>query len=231
MAAPDEAQLAAGREIAARSLGADPAQDGRWQTLARFAPDAGEMVGGRRFFRLQVDGTAGDDANLYEVTLSLREHRNLPPEGLEIVSFAPTVRVPDEDLVTELRFVVPEDAEQLTIRNFDAANADITLSTAFRSAPLAASGQDEWQDAAGGDRGRGTRRAGRRGVRRRRRDAERCDVRDPRSGRARAADPAAGHERGGRTPARCHRPTSSRWPTASRSRSTPRARPTRMARL
>ena len=116
---------------------------------ARFAPDAGEVVGGRRFFRLQVDGTAGDDANLYEVTLSLREHRNLPPEGLEIFSFAPTLRVPDEDLITELRFVVPEDAERLTIRNFDAADAEIALSTAFRSAPLAASGQNEWQDARG----------------------------------------------------------------------------------
>jgi large repetitive protein len=138
VAAPDEEQLAAGREIAARTLGADPAQDGRWQTLARFAPDAGEMVGDRRFFRLQVEGTAGDDANLYEVTLSLREHRNLPPDGLEIFSFAPTLRVPDEDLVTELRFVVPEEAEQLTIRNFDAADAEITLNTAFRSAPLTA---------------------------------------------------------------------------------------------
>jgi PKD repeat protein len=145
--APDEEQLAAGREIAARSVAADPAQDGRWQTLARFAPDAGEMVDGRRFFRLQVEGTEGDDANLYEVTLSLREHRNLAPEGLEMFSLAPTVRVPDEDLVTELRFIVPDGAEQLTIRNFDAADADIALSTAFRSAPLAASGQNEWQDA------------------------------------------------------------------------------------
>ena len=81
------------------------------------------------------------------MTLSLREHRNLPPEGLEIFSFAPTLRVPDEDLITELRFAVPEDAEQLTIRNFDAANAEIALSTAFRSAPLAASGQDEWREA------------------------------------------------------------------------------------
>ena len=147
VAAPDEAQLAAGREIAARTLGADPAQDGRWQTLARFSPAAGETVGGRRLFRLQVDGTAGDDANLYQVTLSLREHRNLPPDGVEIFSFAPTLRAPDEEVVTELRFVVPEDAEQLTIRNFDAADAEITLNTAFRSAPLAASGQNEWHDA------------------------------------------------------------------------------------
>ncbi|MGH6902862.1 MAG: PKD domain-containing protein [Geminicoccaceae bacterium] len=146
-AAPDEAQLATGTEIAARSFGVDPAQDGRWQTLMSFAPEQGEAVGGRRIFRLQVEGAAGDDANLYDVTLSLRERRNLPPDGLEVFSFAPSLRVPDEDLITELRFLVPEDAERLTIRNFDAANADVALATAFRSVPLAASGQDEWQDA------------------------------------------------------------------------------------
>jgi large repetitive protein len=62
-------------------------------------------------------------------------------------SFAPSLRVPDDERITELRFLVPEDAEQLTIRNFDAANADVFLTTAFRSVPLAASGQNEWQDA------------------------------------------------------------------------------------
>ena len=146
-AAPDDEQLAAGSEIAVRSFGVDPGQDGRWQTLMSFAPEQGEAVGGRRFFRLQIDGTEGDDANLYEATMSLREHRNLAPDGLEIFSFAPSLRVPDEAQITELRFLVPEDAERLTIRNFDAANADVALSTAFRSAPLAASGQNEWREA------------------------------------------------------------------------------------
>lgn len=147
VAAPDEAQLVAGTEIAARSFGVAPALDGRWQTLVGFAPEEGERVGDRRVFRLQVEGTAGDDANLYDVTLSLRERRNLPPDGLEIFSFTPTLRVPDEDQITELRFLMPEDAEQLTVRSFDAANADLALTTAFRSAPLADSGQNEWREA------------------------------------------------------------------------------------
>ena len=146
-AAPDAEQLVAGSEIAVRGLGVDPAQDGRWRTLMSFTADDGEAVGDRRVFRLQVDGTEGDDANLYEVALSLREHRNLPPDGLEIFSFAPSLRVPDEDRITELRFPVPADAERLTVRNFDAANAEIALTTAFRSVPLAASGQNEWGEA------------------------------------------------------------------------------------
>src|SRR5690606_35931875 len=130
-ATPEPEQLAAGRETAVRNVGADAAQDGRWRTLVSFSPEAGEAVGDRRVFRLQVEGTTGDDANLYEVALSLREHRNLAPAGLEIFSFAPTVRVPDEDRITELRFAVPEDAERLVIRNFDAANAELNLTTAF----------------------------------------------------------------------------------------------------
>src|SRR5690606_40204141 len=36
---------------------------------------------------------------------------------------------------------------RLVIRNFDAANAELNLTTAFRSVPLAASGQNEWRDA------------------------------------------------------------------------------------
>ena len=143
VAAPGDEHLVAGSEIGVRSLGIDAAQDGRWRTLMSFAPGEGEAVDDRRVFRLQVEGADGDDANLYEVTLSLREHRNLPPPGLEIFSLAPSLRVPDEDQITELRFLVPEDAELLTVRSFDAANADLALSTAFRSVPLAASGQNE----------------------------------------------------------------------------------------
>ncbi|HSI99820.1 MAG TPA: PKD domain-containing protein [Patescibacteria group bacterium] len=147
VAAPGDEHLVAGSEIGVRSLGIDAAQDGRWRTLMSFAPGEGEAVDDRRVFRLQVEGADGDDANLYEVTLSLREHRNLPPPGLEIFSLAPSLRVPDEDQITELRFLVPEDAELLTVRSFDAANADLALSTAFRSVPLAASGQNEWREA------------------------------------------------------------------------------------
>ena len=89
---------------------------------------------------------AGDDANLYGVTLSLRDRRNLAPQDLEIVDFAPTARVPDKTRITELRFRVPADAERLTVRNFDAANGSLAFVSAFRSAPLAASGQDEWRE-------------------------------------------------------------------------------------
>ena len=145
-AAPSAEELASGEPIGEASVAASAALDGHWQTIVSFLPEQGELVGGRRVFRLQVEGLAGNDANLYAATLSLRDRRNLAPDGLEIVAFAPTVRVPDDDSITELRFVVPEDAERLTVHNFDAANGEVTLASALRSVPLAASGQNEWRE-------------------------------------------------------------------------------------
>jgi PKD repeat protein len=135
-----------GRVLADRSFTADPAGDDRWITLKAIDPEDGDRVAGRRVFLLVVDGLSGDDANLYAVTLSLRDRRNLEPEGLEILAEQPTVRVPDKRTVTELQFTVPADADRLTIRNFDAANAQISLATGFRTRPLAASGQGDWRD-------------------------------------------------------------------------------------
>jgi len=143
---PGAEQLAAGAALGERVVATSAALDDRWQTLFTIAAEQGEAVRGRRFFRLQVEGVAGDDANLYAVTLSLRDRRNLAPQDLAIVDFAPTARVPDEIRVTELRFLVPADAERLTVRNFDAANGSLAFVSAFRSVPLTASGQDEWRE-------------------------------------------------------------------------------------
>ncbi len=143
---PSEEQLASGELLAEARFGANAALDGQWRTIATLTPDQGELVGDRRLFRLLVEGLSGNDGNLFSVALSLRDRRNLIPQGLEIFGLAPTVRVPSDDVVTELRFVVPPDAQRLVVHNFDAANADLEFATAFRSVPLAASGQDEWRE-------------------------------------------------------------------------------------
>ena len=93
-----------------RSFGADPATDGKWATLGDLDPADGEVVGGRRVFRLVVDGVGGDDANLFTATVSLRDHRNLEPAGLEVLAERPTVRMPDKRSLAELRFRVPAEA-------------------------------------------------------------------------------------------------------------------------
>jgi len=131
--------------LMARSFGADPATDGKWATLGDLDPADGEDVGGRRVFRLVVEGVGGDDANLFTATVSFRDHRNLEPPGLEVLDERPTVRMPDKRSLAELRFRVPAEARSLTIRNFDAANGEVTFVSAFRTQALAASGQGDWK--------------------------------------------------------------------------------------
>ena len=88
-AAPSAEDLASGEPIREASVAASAALDGKWQTIASFLPDQGELVGERRVFRLLVEGLAGNDANLYAATLSLRDRRNLAPgraRGLRLLA-------------------------------------------------------------------------------------------------------------------------------------------------
>ncbi len=128
-----------------RRFAADPATDGKWATLGELDPADANAVDGRRVFRLVVDGVGGDDANLFTATVSLRDHRNLEPAGLELQDERPTVRMPDKRSLAELRFRVPEQSRSLTIRNFDAANGEVAFVSAFRTQALAASAQGDWK--------------------------------------------------------------------------------------
>ena len=53
-----------------RRFGADPATDGKWATVGDLDPADAQIVDGRRVFRLVVEGTGGDDANLFTATVS-----------------------------------------------------------------------------------------------------------------------------------------------------------------
>jgi len=120
-------------------------EDDRFVPLASFAPEDGELIDGRRVFRLVVDAPAGDDANLFSVAVSLRDHRNMEPPGISIFSYNPTVRMPDKRSLAEMRFTIPADARSLTIRNFDAANGSVLFVSPFVTQALAASGQGDWR--------------------------------------------------------------------------------------
>jgi PKD repeat protein len=146
--APLERQLAAGELLAERRFGEQPELDDQWRSFAPLRADQGELIGDRRWFRLVVEGEAGNDGNLYGVALSLRPQRNLAPDGVRMLAYAPTVRVPDRRALVELRFQAPDQAGPLAFANFDAASGRVELATRYRALPLAASGQDEWAESA-----------------------------------------------------------------------------------
>ena len=94
--APTRPPAALGGDVLAdTTVGESAAADDGWQTLASVLPGEGDHVDGRYVFRLEVTAVAGNDGNIFTATLSIRDRRDAPPAGLEIVDYAPTVRVLD----------------------------------------------------------------------------------------------------------------------------------------
>ncbi len=139
-----DAERTAGDLLADVAYRVDRNTDGKWVTIAEVDPAQGDRVDDRIVFRLLVEGTHGDDGNVYDVTLSSDTNDNVAPEGLSIFSYTTSARMPRRGVITELRFMVPDDAEAITVGNFDAAAGEAFLTTKFVSYPLEASGQGDW---------------------------------------------------------------------------------------
>lgn len=134
-----------GRPLQSIKIGSDKSYDDKWRNLFVVNPERGEIVGDKREFFILIEGTRGDDGNLMNVRIS-RDGEGLSEiDDSRIYSFLPTVRAPSRRSITELRVQVPKDAQSLTIENFDSAKGTVTFAGRFRSLPLEASGQDEWE--------------------------------------------------------------------------------------
>ncbi|MBL7190445.1 PKD domain-containing protein [bacterium] len=143
--APNLETVLKGEIIAAGKYGIDDFKDNQWFNFALFPPQLGERIGDKYYFKLAVIGSAGDDANVYDLALSVNPKRNIPPSGAVIFNYSPTIRLPETGVFAEMRFFVPEDAGSITVLNFDLAGAAMGVETAFRSnLPVNTSGQDTW---------------------------------------------------------------------------------------
>ena len=90
---PDAESLIAGTLLSDADYAEDAGLDDVWHTFARILPEDGELVDDRRLFKLVVRGAEGNDANVYDVTVSRTAHRNSPPAGLSIRNYEPTFRL------------------------------------------------------------------------------------------------------------------------------------------
>ncbi len=143
---PDAETLSAGELLTEMEYAEDSGLDDVWHTLVRIDPAEGEAVADGRVFRLVVQGVQGNDANVYDVTVSRSAHRNSPPAGLRITNYEPTFRLAGTTPGAEARFRVPKDVAALSIKSFDAAGAPMTLETAARSIPLKPSAQGDYAE-------------------------------------------------------------------------------------
>ena len=119
--------------------------DDRWHNFAHFTAKDGGLSGEYCYFRLVIEGISGDDGNTYDISISTNPKRNLPPDGLSVFSYDPTLRLPSSGIIGEIRFNAPAGFKEFTVFNFDGAGASIAVETAFRSdLTINASGQGEW---------------------------------------------------------------------------------------
>ncbi|MFV0513561.1 MAG: PKD domain-containing protein [Jhaorihella sp.] len=132
-----------GMLLGERAWADDPASDGRWVNLVAVRPGQGEVIDGLAWFRIDVQGTRGNDGNGYSLDVSQARDRSRPPDGLRMFSYRPTVRWNRGDPPTQVRFTRSTDGP-LTIQSFDAAGGQLALVTDFRDLGLRVSGQDFW---------------------------------------------------------------------------------------
>ncbi|MBW2562581.1 MAG: PKD domain-containing protein [Deltaproteobacteria bacterium] len=143
---PAKPDLYTGVLLADEEFGENQLLDNSWHTFACIKPEDGEKVGQFRYFKLVIEGKEGDDGNAFLVTVSSEEHSNTASDEVEIVTFAPTIRLPRPGVFSEMRFFVPEDVREIVVHNFDLSGAKIGVDTAFRSnLKVSSSGQNEWK--------------------------------------------------------------------------------------
>lgn len=133
--------------LAERVLGVDAFWDQQWHTFAKISPKPDSANTSDRILLFTVEGLAGDDGNVFNLTVSRSERDNQLVAGVRLQHDEPTIRLPDNQRLVELPFFIPAETQQITLHNFDAAGATITLELPERSDPSPlASGQDNWQE-------------------------------------------------------------------------------------
>jgi hypothetical protein len=72
-----------GTLLASKTFATDPNYDNKWYSFGPFNPTEGELLPdyGGNVFKILVEGTAGDDGNMYRLFLSTSPTENRPVEG------------------------------------------------------------------------------------------------------------------------------------------------------
>ena len=133
-----------GEPLGSVEYGSDPETDGKWASLFEVEPDQGAPTGDLREFVLLVEGTGGNDGNVFEVDISRSPDSEDTPDGLKIYSYMPTFQVSRKGTFVELGFPIPPAAKSLVVENYDSAGGHVAYAGRFRTVPLQASRKSEW---------------------------------------------------------------------------------------
>ncbi|MBN1208564.1 MAG: PKD domain-containing protein [Myxococcaceae bacterium] len=147
---PTAEDLAAGTLLAELEVGDEPARNDRWTVLARLSPEQGEREGDVVRFKLVVQGVRGDDGNVFLAELSASEARSEPVPGARLLAYAPSLHLPDAQMLAELRARVPASPLALVLQAFDLGGATARLEGPWGTPLTLSSGeQGQWSEAHG----------------------------------------------------------------------------------
>lgn len=140
-----------GNLLASRSFAQNPRYDNNWYTFGPFNPTEGELLPeyGGYIFKLVIEGTEGDDGNLYKLFLTTEGNENRPVEGAFAFYFKYKFRLHNN--VNEVSHIYPYmTSEVIAIKqsNFDWDNDGFIriISPSKNGEIVRASGDDNWID-------------------------------------------------------------------------------------
>jgi hypothetical protein len=112
-----------GIQLASKTFGSEPDYDDKWYTFGPFNPVEGELQQefGGYIFKLIIEGTEGNDGNLYRLFLSSLPNENKPIEGGNAFAFEYSLRLADaKGSISHLYpFVGSKDITAVVINVFD----------------------------------------------------------------------------------------------------------------
>ncbi len=139
-----------GNLISSKTFSENPKYDKQWYTFGPINPTEGEFLTdyGGNVFKLIVDGTSGDDGNLYRLFLSTSPTENRPVEGAFAFYFKYKFRMYDDQ--NEVSHIYPYiDDKVLFVRqaNFDWDFDGIIriISVSKNGELMKTSGNSDWQ--------------------------------------------------------------------------------------
>jgi hypothetical protein len=130
--APGPLGIGSGTLITQAVVGVDATLNNAWLALPATRTQ-GELVGGRRVFKLVVQGAVGDDGNGYHAVLSAAQNNNVAVPGARTFAFSWGIVLPTPGDQVSLYPFVPQGAGDVYQFNFDfdapSSGAEIGLTT------------------------------------------------------------------------------------------------------
>ena len=149
--ADPEGEFKSGNMLASRNFETSSRFDEEWYTFGPFIQQEGEFVEelDGYIFKVIVQGTSGDDGNLYRFFMSSEKKENRSIEGSNVFTYEYTFRLSNnQNSVSQIYPFIDDKVTSVRIRNYDWDNDGFirVVSIAKRGELCTISNQAEWKE-------------------------------------------------------------------------------------